>query len=302
MHLAGNLYKEGKAGEARLNSQGKTEEASRLLRAKAEETLAVCDDALLEAAQCKADGSPISAADDAQIHLIRAVALHVLKHSDEAIAEFRISIDKDGNNAEAHSDLAYVLWQAKKFDEARIRCSRALELKPEFPEAHRTMANILLSQGDAAGAEEHLRSALRFLPGDLPLREQLAQVLWKQGKFSHAVGQYQQVLDMQPENLDGWLNAARLLINDPRPEARFGAEARKIAQHVCDATGNKNIIALQVLAAACAETADFEQAEATIRKAMDTPEGKTPGNALVLERSLQAYQAHQKLIIKKPSP
>ena len=75
------------------------------------------------------------------------------------------------------------------------------------------------------------------------------------------------------------IKVVRELISDPRPEARFGADALEIARRLCEATEYKDILALDVLAAAYAETGDFAQAEATVRKAMETPLGQTPNNA-----------------------
>ena len=49
----------------------------------------------------------------------------------------------------------------------------------------------------------------------------------------------------------------------------------EIARRLCEATEYKDILALDLLAGAYAETGDFDQAEATVRKAMETPLGKS---------------------------
>ena len=156
----------------------------------------------------------------------------------------------------------------------------------------------MLTQGDLAGAEKQFAAVLISSPGNVASQDQLARVLWKQGKFHEAAQQYQQLLQLEPADLNAWITVARLLISDPRPEARFGAEARQIAQHVCEATGNQNIVALQVLAAAEAETGDFDSAEATLRQALQTPQGQQFASAQVLQQSIGVYRAHKKLFIK----
>ena len=132
-HLAGNLYKEGKLGEGRLNAQGKPQEAARYLKAKSEEALAVCDEALAEAALCQAEGTPISTKDDAQIHFLRAIVLHALNRVVDAIAEFHASLNENADNADALADLAYVLWQSRQYDEARARAPARWSSGPSFP-------------------------------------------------------------------------------------------------------------------------------------------------------------------------
>ena len=121
----------------------------------------------------------------------------------------------------------------------------------------------------------------------------LADVLWRQGKFREAVEHRKQQVALQPQNTAMALKVVRELISDPRPEARFGADALEIARRLCEATEYKDIFALDVLAAAYAETGDFDQAEATIRKAMETPLGQKPNNAAELQKRLVLYHAHQ---------
>ena len=78
--------------------------------------------------------------------------------------------------------------------------------------------------------------------------------------------------------------------------------ALEIARRLCEATEYKDILALDVLAAAYAETGDFAHAEATIRKATETPLGQTPNNVAELQKRLMLYQAHQKPLIRTPAP
>ena len=111
-------------GEGRLNAQGKPQEAARYVKAKAEEALAVCDEALVEAALSAPRARRSAPRTTPQIHFLRAIVLHALNRVGESIAEFRVSLDENGDNADALADLAYVLLQTKQYDEARARCAR----------------------------------------------------------------------------------------------------------------------------------------------------------------------------------
>ena len=271
-NLAGNLYKHGKSAEA----------------------VDVCGEAL--------NVNP----DDAKVHFLRAVALYGTRQVNASIQEFRIAIAKNPKTentradlADSHADLAVILKEQKQFDEAKKECVAALEIKPESPEAHRTLGEILLAQADPAAAEEKFRSALKFKPGDIESRQGLSDALWKQGKEREAVEQYKRP-DFQPQNLGPALEVVRKLIGDPRPEAH--ADAVEIARRLCERTEYKNIFALELLAGAYAETGDFEQAEAAIRKALDTPLGQASRNAAVLQQRIDAYRAHQKPVIPPSTP
>ena len=106
-----------------------------------------------------------------------------------------------------------------------------------------------------------------------------------------AVEQYKRP-DFQPQNLTSGLEVVRKLIGDPRPEVRI-TDAVAIARRLCERTDFKNIFALELLAGAYAEAGDFEQAEAAVGKALETPLGQQPSNAAVLRQRIEFYRAHK---------
>ena len=261
---------------------------------KSREALNVCDAAL--------EVDP----DDVQTHFIRAVALYGISEAEkdpairksrveDSIREFRLVTEMKPGHVLAHNNLAEVLRLNKRSDEALAECRTALELNPELPEGHRTMANILVAKSDLDGALEEFQTALKFKPDDLPAHDGLVNVLRQRGRFREAAEhRRQQLAGLQPQNAAVAVKVVRELIGDPRPEARFGAEAVEIARRACEVTEYKDIFALDALAAACAEAGDFAQAEEAIRKAMATPLGQTPNNSAELQKRLLLYQARQK--------
>ncbi len=279
-NLAGNLYKQGKPKEA----------------------LEACDEALAIDPH------------EAKVHFLKAVALygaHQIDPSvpiDAAIQEFRVALDEfrvaTENNpksqstradfADTHADLGVLLKEHKQFDEARKECLAALELKPESIEAHRTLGDILLAQGNAAGAEEQFSSALKYKPEDSISRQGLGDALWKQGKKHEAAEQYKRI-DFQPQNLATGLADLRKVLGDREQPAN--TDAVDLARRLCERTDYKNIFALELLAGAYAATGDFAQAEAAIRKALETPLGQQPSNAAVLRQRIEFYQAHKNVPI-----
>ncbi len=258
---------------------------------KPAEVLKVCDEAL--------QYDP----DDAASHFLKAVALHTLKRSEESIQEFRITIANDPKHVLAHNNLAEVLRIKGSYDDALVECRTALELNPDLPEGHRTLANIFLGKNHFEGAVAQFEIALKFKPDDFLSHDGLAEVLWRQGKFREAVEHLKQVVTLQPQNAPMVLKVVRELISDPRPEARFGAEALEIARSFCETIEHKDdIFALDLLAGAYAETGDFDQAEATVRRIMATPLGKKPDNVIELQKRLMLYHAHKKPLLQPPPP
>ena len=135
---------------------------------------------------------------------------------------------------------------------------------------------------------------LKLLPGDLVSRDQLAIVLWKQVKFRDAVEQYKQVLAASRKT---WRSGSTSrgcssAILGPKPAS--APRHAKSPKHCARRRQNKNIVALQVLAAAYAEAGDFDGDEAILRKALQMPQGQSPGVAAVFSNTIQVYHAHQK--------
>ena len=215
--------------------------------------------------------------DDAKVHFLRAVSLYGARQVDASIQEFRIAIAKNPRTentradlADSHADLAIVLKDRKQFDEAQKECLAALDLKPESVEALRTLGEILLAQGDPMAAAEKFRTALKFKPDD---------ALSSQGLLASE------------------LELIRKFLSDARPEVH--TQALEIARRLCERTEDKNIFALELLAGAYATTGDFKRAEASIRKALETPLGQQPNNAAVLRQRIEFYQAHKNVPIPR---
>ncbi len=143
---------------------------------------------------------------------------------------------------------------------------------------------------------------MKLNPDDPLTHAGLADALWRQGKFQEAVEHRRQQVALQPRNTAMTIKVVHELISDPRPAARFGADAVEMARRLCETTEHKDILALDMLAAAYAETGDFTRAEATVRKAMGTPQGQTPSNTVELQKRLVLYHAHQKPVIPLPAP
>ena len=78
---------------------------------------------------------------------------------DAAVANYRDAMAQDpGRNL--HRRTGRALRKAGRPDEAEEELREALHLRPADPRAHLEMALVLEARGDAAGAVEHLRSAL----------------------------------------------------------------------------------------------------------------------------------------------
>ena len=66
--------------------------------------------------------------------------------------------------AEVHNNLAIVLQDQGRLEEAEASCRRALHLKPGYAETHNSLGRVLVGQGDLQEAEACFRATLRLKP------------------------------------------------------------------------------------------------------------------------------------------
>src|SRR6185295_4603071 len=67
-------------------------------------------------------------------------------------------------NARAHNNLAHLLIDAGRIDEAAPHAVRAVELDPRYAHAHNNLGNVLRAQGRPEAALEEFDEALRLDP------------------------------------------------------------------------------------------------------------------------------------------
>jgi Flp pilus assembly protein TadD len=112
-------------------------------------------------------------------------------------------------------DLAKVLAEAGRRDEARAEYEALLRLVPNDSAALTGQAAFLAEQGDLAGAERGLRQALTHQPGDVAARFNLAEVLVRLGRAAEARTEWQRVL-ADPQATPALRTAARHALDGAR--------------------------------------------------------------------------------------
>jgi len=125
---------------------------------------------------------------------------------DDAIANFRTSLDIAPYNAEAHNNLANAL-ATKGEDEAAIaQYEEALEIQPIYVEAHYNLANVLVKHGRLEEALAHYRKAVEINPDNEAAQNNLGQALLLKGDFDGAMVFLEKAAAMNPDPLGRWFS------------------------------------------------------------------------------------------------
>lgn len=155
-----------------------------------------------------------------------------------AIADFRRLVRQNPGDAMVVGQLGFLYLAAKEPREAIRRFSRALEIDPEQFLARRGRGDAAISIGDHAAAIADLEKAL----------------------------------ELQPDNDSVLNNLAWVLATSPDDAVRDGKRAIGLAQKACELTEWKQPHVISTLAAAHAESGDFDEARKYSRQAVEGSE------------------------------
>jgi Tfp pilus assembly protein PilF len=190
--------------------------------------------------------------------------------------------------------LGNILFAEGKLDEAIEKYKLALGLDRSSNLARLELGNAFLTKKLAADAAEEFKTVLHDEPKNFEAHHLLAKAFLFQGQAAAAAAEFRASLNLevnQPQTLNEF---AWLLATDPHAEIRHGADAVQLARRACELTHSQEPAFLGTLAAAYAETGDFDKAVATGQAAHDLAVAQ--GRKALAEINLQLlalYRAHE---------
>jgi tetratricopeptide (TPR) repeat protein len=132
-------------------------------------------------------------------------------------------------------------------------------------------------------------------PDDVDAMRGRADALLNSGRRSNAVSDYEQALKRQPHDVGILNNFAWVLATAPEDKLRDGHRALALATDACRQTDYKEDYILSTLAAAYAETGDFESARKWAAQAVEvkpSPHAE-PTRKDELKKELESYKANK---------
>jgi tetratricopeptide (TPR) repeat protein len=179
---------------------------------------------------------------------------------DEALARFSDAIRLDPENALAYYYRGGILFGRNEFDRAFADFSKSIRLDPHSGRAFFARATIYTRRKDFDLAIADLSEAIRLEPENSFYLNNRAFVHRQQHEYELAIADYEDAIRLMPEHDAPAGGLAWILATCPDAGMRDGARAVKLATRACEITHWKDRIALETLAAACAECQDFPAA------------------------------------------
>lgn len=154
-----------------------------------------------------------------------AIVLEKLGRRDEALVQYAEALRRP-NDAESrgqiHYNMALLLRDAGRDDEAIDHLQKAVIERPHYVEAQGVLAELFFAQKKYSEAVQYFSEAAALKPEDTRIRTNLAVALAKIGKIDAAVAALETLLQEWPEEIDARFTLGRLYEAKGRTEEAKG--------------------------------------------------------------------------------
>ena len=164
---------------------------------------------------------PVPAPDDpAAPALEQASDLLIQGKAEEALQQSETALQINPQSTNAHLLKTVALAQLNRLDEAQAQLQKISHLTDSASDWSFAIvaAQIAEDAGDLPSAESLYRDLIRLVPGELPPRQKLANLLLGQKRFEEAARLYEQIVGADPANTEAILNWADALASTGQAE------------------------------------------------------------------------------------
>jgi Flp pilus assembly protein TadD len=200
---------------------------------------------------------------------------------DNAISRFQTALQIRSGNSAAHynsgsalieNNLANLLAQKGRLNEAIDHYQNAMRLRPGYGDPYLNLGNLLFQQGQMPDAMVQWQKAQATESKDGRFHTLLADAFLRAGSQKDAITEYEQAVrnsveDPMPRNSLAWL-----LATSSDASLRDGNRAVELANEAVRLSHGKDPNYLRTLAAACAESGRFVEAQENARRAFRAAE------------------------------
>jgi len=247
--------------------------------------------------------APVMIVATAVVMLALAATTHA-RNRDYWSVEAMVESIVAGRPENAHAQLAHAVHAIRegRFAPAEAGLRRALELPLPYgqddrqlrAQMHMYLGSSLSAQRKIAEGTPHLERALALDPDLNETYGLLGENYLGQGRADEAVRSFERAIEKLPDVPPLLTRVAWVLATSSRAEVRNGTKAVGYAERATSLTRGRDANALATLAAAYAETGQFDRAVATINQAMAV--AASPGQAANLPELrgfLASFSAHR---------
>ena len=205
---------------------------------------------------------------DEDIAVALANALVDKGKPDEAIPYYRLALQTWPDFARAYNGLGRAYLAKGQPDAAIQNLQRAVDIQTNLENCY-DVGCAYAQIGKLDLAIRYLQQAAAIQPDFAPAHNNLANVFMMKGQVAQAEEEWRAALKVEPDMVEAQMNLAWALATCPEASLRNGGEAVALAQMANQRSGGRDPAILRVLAAADAETGQFQEATAVAQGAME---------------------------------
>jgi tetratricopeptide (TPR) repeat protein len=216
----------------------------------------------------------------------------------EAIAEFRQSLQLNPDSAPTQYNLGFALSARGRREEAIAAFQAALRIDPDYAQAHNNLGALLQIGGQQDAALEHYRRAAALRPDNVESHTNLGQLLSIRGRPAEAAAQFAEALALRSDNIQALAGLAWIRATASDASLRNSVEAVSLSERADAASRHQDVIAIDALAAAYASAGRYDDALTAARAGLElaTAAGRLDVASQFRQR-MELYQKGQPLRI-----
>ena len=213
------------------------------------------------------------------------------KHS-ESFEDLNRAIRINPNQWEAYYERAANYRDEHRLDEALVDLDKVIQLHPDVVGAYTNRAAIYLQKDEIDKALTDCNKAIQIDPNSGAAYISRAKVYVHNKQFNEAGHDLEQISQLNLKRPESTLNSlAWFLATSPEPRIRNGKKAIEAATKACELMHWKNWRHIDTLAAAYAETEDFDSAIKYGMQALQT--APNDDDVEGAKQRLQLYRQHK---------
>ena len=237
--------------------------------------------------------------------LVRAGVYYEMKNPDKALEDVDAALKLQPNLPQAHLMKAEILAGSNRIDQAIGEIQTLLKAAPDNVGLLNRLGSFYLIAGKPRKAIETASQIIAKDTENYPALRFRADAYLNIGKHAEAIGDFEKALALNKDDESLLNNYAWVLATSPDDKLRDGPRALKFATKAAEATKYETPHVLSTLAAAYAETGDYENASKWSQKAVelsqkdvdaakdDDARKKLQGEHDQLKKELDSYHQHK---------
>jgi tetratricopeptide (TPR) repeat protein len=227
---------------------------------------------------------------DPSAHVERAVLAFTHKETAQAWKDLDCATELGSRDVIVPMLRAQILLQKKDTKRAYDAFVTALKADPSRHEAYLGLASVFLMRGQPKQAQALLDDAVRADPDNPEAYGNRATLYLTARDYEKALFNLSEVIRLSPGSARAYNERAWLLATCPDAKFRDGRAAVEAATRACELSGGKSPRYLATLAAAQAETGDFDAAAKSQELALSLIAASSPDRT-EFRRALERYRA-----------